>query len=88
MKEMKTSRGTTFLGRNGTFKCMGFTFDNIWEISQQNNWVAGSYVGIQPITTKGVTGRCRIEIPKEDVGKFCAHLQLDLVSLIAKELGK
>lgn len=59
------SRETTFLGRNGTFKCTGFTF-----IKQNYNKI----VNIYPITSKGEMARCRISMPQEDLLKFCKEL--------------
>ena len=73
--EMKLTRNTGFLGRNGNFTCSGFVFTHI----QTEVW-------INPITSKGYTGRCRIEIPKEDITEFCRHLQQDLVSLVLQNI--
>lgn len=75
MEEMKLTQPTEFLGRNGTYNCTGFSFTEITDA-----------VWVSPITSKDLIGRCRIEIPKEDLGKFCSHLQHDLVSLVLQNI--
>lgn len=75
MSTMETSKETSFLGRNGAYKCKGFYFHN-----------TSSSTDIQPITSKNSLGRCRIEIPNEDLGEFCGHLQQDLVSLVLQNI--
>jgi len=45
------SKEVKFIGRNGYFKAIGI------EIYQ------GGVIVLQPTTTKGLTGRCSIEIP-------------------------
>jgi len=44
---------TSFLGRNGYFQSKGI------EVSR----MSCGLVAVQPITTKGKTGRCTIELP-------------------------
>lgn len=56
LKIITFKRNTAFLGRNGYFKCSGL------EISRD-----GDLVQLQPVTSKGLTGRCLIEIPAEHV---------------------
>lgn len=73
---MKLSKATTFLGRNGTFKCTGFNFQK----------TARDTTCISPVTGKEEQGRCRIEVPNEDLPEFCNRLQNGLVSLVLKNV--
>lgn len=73
---MLTSKQTHFLGRNGMFKCTGFMF------IKTHSKITGYTRMIHPITSKREPGRAWLEIPEKDVGKFCACLQADLVSLV------
>ena len=67
---------THFLGRSGMSKCSGFIF--IKTHSKNSGYTRMIY----PITSKGLQGRAWLEIPEEDVGKFCACLQGDLLGLV------
>jgi len=73
--KMKLSQQTRALGRNGSFKCTGFSF-----------WKRDKTTTIIPITSKGMEGRCEIEVPNEDLARFCGHLQQDVVSLVLARL--
>jgi len=57
---------TTFLGRNGAFKCIGI---EIW-----NDDLFGE-INIYPITSKGNTARCRIAIPIGEMDNFIDALK-------------
>jgi len=54
--KIKYDRNVNFIGRNGYFKASGLDI-----------YANESIVILQPITSKGVTGRCSIEIPIEAV---------------------
>lgn len=54
---------TSFLGRNGTFKCKGVWVDTTGELRF-----------IEPITSKGGTGRSRIVLPEESLSEVCSAL--------------
>ena len=73
---LKLFRETKFLGRNGSFRCTGFAF------SEEQRGITSIY----PITSKNMLAQCRIEVPEEDLGKFCALLREDLVSLVLKNI--
>jgi hypothetical protein len=75
IEEMRLTQLTSFLGRNGDAICSGFAFAKEKGI-----------VEIAPLTSKNALGQCRIEIPDEDLGKFCRLLQRDLVSLVLQNI--
>jgi hypothetical protein len=56
--KIRFKRTVRFTGRNGTFKAVGLDIfidkDNV--------------VSLYPITSKGVIGNCRIDIPLEEFG--------------------
>ena len=56
---------TTFLGRNGQFKNTGL---RLYALGK-------SEVMVQPVTSKGYTGRCHICIPMEDIDEVISALQ-------------
>jgi hypothetical protein len=60
-----------FLGRNGTFQSTGVQINN-W-----NNHVStgNPYIEIEPLTSRKLAGRCRIEIPTEHLPEFIKALQ-------------
>jgi hypothetical protein len=64
MKELKFTRTTTFLGRNGEFKSIGL---NIYPLED--------IISIRPITSRGLTGRARICIPVESLPKLIKILK-------------
>ncbi len=66
-KRIMFSQQTGFKGRNGYFKCNGF------ELTKYNN---ENIIYIEPITSKNVTGNCKLEIPLEDIEEFIAALKL------------
>ncbi len=65
------SKPTTFLGRNGVFKVIGITLAK----------VTGGYdhktpvIVIEPLTSRGLSGRCNIEIPVGDIPALITELQ-------------
>ena len=61
---MSFKKNTTFLGRNGEFKCSGLSVASF-----------SDYVLIEPITSKGEVGRCSIRIPVESIGGLCRLLK-------------
>jgi hypothetical protein len=63
---VKFTRQTNFTGRNGYHKCSGI---ELWVMNGQQA------VNIAPLTSKGVVGRCDIEVPLEDVPALIAALQ-------------
>jgi len=64
--KFKDNQTTTFLGRNGTFKCIGI---EIW-----GDDLFGE-INIYPITSKGNTARCRIAIPIGEVDNLIDALK-------------
>lgn len=64
----KTTCLTRFLGRNGYFKCIGI---NTCRIDLDD----GSHVMISPITSRRLIGRCKIDIPVEDIPEVIKQLQ-------------
>lgn len=64
MVRVDFARETSFLGRNGEFKCSGVQVLTV-----------GSDVQIAPITSRGDTGRCCIEVPKESLPALITELQ-------------
>ena len=59
-----TTKATKFLGRNGQFKCKGFTMFKYRDA-----------VRIHPITSRGRDGRCFIEVDGSDLGDFIRALK-------------
>jgi hypothetical protein len=66
MKKVTWKESTRFLGRNGLFKCNGVDFFE--------NFSGG--IAIMPITSKGVTGKCEIEIPVESIPQVIKSLKI------------
>lgn len=66
---MKFSKPTTFLGRNGMFAATGLEINPY--LTADNH----SVVVLEPVTSRGVIGRCNIEIPVEDIPSLIAELQ-------------
>lgn len=64
----KSGETTMFLGRNGVFKCTGFTLSSF---ASENKSLS-----IWPITSRGTEGRCWIEIPAEDIPQLIEELQI------------
>lgn len=63
-KQINWSMSTYFLGRNGCFKCNGI---NISEFCDN--------VYIEPITSKGNIGRCKIVLPKQELQNIIKGLK-------------
>jgi len=57
---------THFVGRNGCFKCSGITV----QTTDGDN-----LLGLEPLTSRGFTGRCCIEIPASAIDGLIAALQ-------------
>ena len=84
--EIKWNTGdlTPFIGRNGIFKCRGV-------------WI-GRYIDrvtIEPITSKGEIGHCRITLPKEKAAAVCSEIlygedaaQQDLLGLVLEHIDQ
>ena len=72
MISINSKKATEFLGRNGTFKCAGFT---MLKMGHERNVVSGGSVMIWPITSKGVDGRCFIEVAVDDLEEFIRALR-------------
>lgn len=53
-------RETHFQGRNGYFRCSGFKVDKFVD----------NIVDIYPLTSRGVTGNCHLEIPVEEINNL------------------
>jgi len=66
MKTIKFARNTFFTGRNGMFKASGL---EILPLDHNNSFM------ISPITSKGLIGRCDVEIPKEVLPELIKTLQ-------------
>lgn len=58
-------RQTAFLGRNGAFKAVGL------EVSKMNDDIV-----LEPVTSKGETGRCRIELPDGNINELINALNM------------
>lgn len=75
---------TSYLGRNGTAKCIGLTF-----IKYSNVHDSGKVISVSPINSRNGDGRCSIEIPKDHVIETALLLAktagLDLLELISDE---
>jgi hypothetical protein len=75
---------TSYLGRNGTAKCIGLSlieYDNVHD--------SGKVINITPINSRNDNGRCNIDIPKDHVIETALLLiktaGLDLLELISDE---
>ena len=68
MKTIKFNKTTHFTGRNGYFKCSGVELETL-------NRGIGQSVIISPVTSKGVCGRCDIEIPRESIPALIKELE-------------
>lgn len=68
IESFKTSKTTTFLGRNGTMKCSGI---NMFSIEDGED----AEIDIRPVTSKNLIGRCRITITKKDIPAFIKALK-------------
>jgi len=68
IKQVKFKNGieTHFLGRNGYFRCTGFTLMDEWDRGVVSVW---------PITSKENDGRCKIEIPFGRIDEFIDALR-------------
>lgn len=64
MKDIKFSKESKFLGRNGQFKSIGIVVGETLE----------NHVSIQPITSKGQIGKAIICIPKDSVNDLIKAL--------------
>ena len=64
MRRITFERATQFLGRNGTFKCTGMV------VGVQND-----IIFLEPITSKGKTGRGCLEVPVEHADSLIAALR-------------
>ena len=64
MIPLKFKGAATFLGRNGEFKSTGLEVGSL-----SKEWI------VQPITSRGVVGRCYISIPHEDLPDVIKMLQ-------------
>jgi len=62
----RKNRKTIFLGRNGTFKCIGVV---IWRSVDRERII------IEPITSKNKFGRCTIVIPGKDLKRVIKRLK-------------
>lgn len=59
------NKETNFTGRNGYFKCVGF------EVTK----TTANTIMLEPITTKGQTGRAMLEIPVEDLKQLFESIE-------------
>ena len=64
--QVKFARQTNFTGRNGYFACSGI---EVLHLNHNNS------VMLSPLTSRGVVGRCDIEVPLENVPDLIAQLQ-------------
>lgn len=67
MKVIELKRMTTFLGRNGTFKCTGLIISGYHDAEKP-------VINIQPVTSYAKPGRARISFPMKDVDKVIKNL--------------
>lgn len=72
---------TTYVGRNGTGKCIGIDITN--RIKAKGDLVG---VTISPINSKGNVANCNIDIPFEDIEAFAAAL-LKIAGVVSFKLG-
>ena len=73
MKRINFNTLTQFLGRNGTGKCSGITVNVNPSLSYDPN---NKTIEIAPITSKGLTGKCYIKIPRANVQELIDTLYL------------
>jgi hypothetical protein len=66
--EMIYSKQVNFMGRNGYFKCKGLMINHLHNEQSE-------YITIIPITSKGFTGNCMVDIPKEDIKELIKYLE-------------
>lgn len=65
-QKVKFSQETKFLGRNGFYRCTGLEISPMtWE-----------EIHIEPITSKGLVGRCKLIIPKADATSIAENILL------------
>lgn len=76
-KNIEWKQSTNFLGRNGYFKCNGI------EVFKDTKSIL-----IQPITSKGNTGRCFIEIPANSIPALSKCLHTRDTGIPAKKINK
>jgi hypothetical protein len=69
-QQVKFSRTVKFTGRNGAFKCTGIDIFK-WHYTANDT----SDISITPITSKGILGRCEIEVPIENLPAVIEILQ-------------
>lgn len=84
--EIKFSRTTDFLGRNGSFQCTGLSIHRI--NPSLSKFLGSNHITIFPITSKNKIGRCFIVIPQENVSEVCAALQGDLLGLVLDHIDQ
>lgn len=65
MREIKFTKNTSFLGRNGMFKQSGIIINDVT-----------SSIALYPITSKGQIGRACLTIPKDQIQEFVRQLLL------------
>jgi len=68
LKTIFFKKTTSFLGRNGEFKCKGISIASIGTPKPE-------YILIEPITSKDTIGRCSIRIPAKEIDTFCNLLK-------------
>lgn len=64
---VKLSQSTKSLGRNGEMNTTGLEI-------HRHLWNDGQTLSISPVTSKGQTGRCSIEIPVADIPQLVKEL--------------
>jgi len=74
---------THFSGRNGVGQCIGMRVYKSYELPATAEMpdakdFAQKAIHIIPIHSKGRDARCRLEIPQEEVGRFCQLLEDEL----------
>jgi len=69
MNKVSFKTNTSFLGKNGMFKCTGV---NVTRADFNNE---KPYITIAPITSKEVIGRCMIRVPVENIPDLIKLLQ-------------
>lgn len=72
-KEFKityTDKTRTFLGRNGRFKMYAI---EAWKWNDVDN-----IIHLSPITSKGISGNCELQIPRENLQEFIDKLKMFL----------
>lgn len=76
INELKFELPTTFLGRNGSYKSIGL---GVSELCIGGVDDPGEIL-IQPITSRGIPGRCFICVPMKDLAGFISQLRSFLPS--------